>query len=57
MTYDQLLSEIQALPAEERWRPAVAQTPDGKLLQVTAVKEVKDDPRLNAIAIILTGDA
>lgn len=57
MTYEELAAEIAKLPDVERKRPAVAQTPDGKLHPVAGVKEIKADPRLNPIAIILTGDA
>lgn len=56
MTFEELAARIAALPDVERKRPAVAQTPDGKLLQVKDVAEVKADPRLNPVAIILVGD-
>jgi len=57
MTYEELAVEIGKLPEAERRRQAVAQTPDGKLHPVDGIREVKTDPHLNPIAIILTGDA
>lgn len=57
MTIDALIAELTKLPAAERSRQAVAQTADGVLHPVSAVKEVKNDARLNPVAIILTSDA
>ena len=57
MTLSNLANEILKLPSAEQQRPAVAQTPDGKLHPVSEIKEVKNDVRLNPVAIILTGDA